>query len=329
MTKSTTLKLYDESEEHKLTISSTVAGQKLKHDTNVRLSAPDSFSFTNTDTQSDNDFISFVTSRRVEDSNFELSATSLDGRIADTETLIADEGIAYLAHKAAIETALTNEEARSIAATDALSASLAQTTADRIASATAIDGKIDTAIADRQTGVTEYNTQVQTGIQETETQKTTGDNAVTSRIDTLMSVGEIDKTKLMEAVNEYQSADTAQIALISGIQTDFDALKVRIDDVLAQEAAGGASSVFDVKVTGTHYAGSSLLKIRLLEPDAQVMYDTLQQGDQLKITFDSGGEEIVTFDNFSNYMATSYYYMNLQAPVTLHYFQPDVTIELL
>jgi hypothetical protein len=171
---------------------------------------------------------------------------------------------------------------------------------------------------------------VQTGIQEIGAQKDSGDAAITQRLDTLMSVGEVDATKLMDVVTSYQAADTTQLADIAQIQSDYDALKVRIDNVIQlEEAGGGSQSTFDVKVAGTHYAGSTLLKIRLLEPDAQVMYDTLQQGDQLKITFDSGGEETVTFDSFSNYLADNYYYLNVQSPVTLHYFQPDVIIELL
>ena len=329
MVKSTSLKLYDEANLHKFTISSTVQNQKISHPENVKFTNTLSVSHTDA-SETSNDFGDIVQTVRGEDTNHTFVSGLLDGRIANTETLVADEGIAYLAHKASIENALSTEEARSIAATDALGLSANQTTIDRINQTSTIDGKILSAIADRQAGVTAYNTYVQDGVQEIQTEKASGDLAITQRIDNLMSIGQVSATKLMDIVSEFQQADTAQLAEIAQIQADYDVLKQRIDDVIVQETGSSSSqTTFDVKVSGTHYAGSTLLKIRLLEPDAQLMYDTLQQGDQLKITFDSGGEETVVFDSFSNYLPDNYYYLNVQSPVTLHYFQPDVIIEVL
>ena len=328
--KSTHLKLYDETEQHKFSVSCTNGTQKMEHATELRFDSALSFSHNDT-SSTENSFTDLVLKVRNEDTTHEFSSGLLDGRITNTEGLIATEGINYLAHKAAIESSLSTEETRAITATDAIASDINDAVIARINNKSTLDSKILNMVSDRQTAITGYNTHVQDGIQEAQTQRTSGDAAVTQRIDTLMSIGEVDQTKLMEVVTEYQAADTAQIALIAGIQSDFDALKVRIDDVLVQESGSsgsGSQTTFDVKVAGTHYAGSTLLKIRLLEPDAQVMYDTLQQGDQLKITFDSGGDEIVTFDSFSNYLADNYYYLNVQSPVTLHYFQPDVIIEI-
>ncbi len=321
--KSTHLKLYDENEEHKFSVSCTNDSQKMEHATELRFDS--SLSFSHTDTSStENSFLDLVLKVRNEDSNHEFTSGVLDAGIASTEGLIATEGIDYLAHKAAIESSLSTEESRSIAATNDLATDINNAVIARINNKSSLDSKILNMVADRQTAITGYNTHVQDGVQEVQTQKTSGDAAVTQRIDTLMSIGEVDATKLMDVVTEYQAADTAQIALIAGIQSDFDALKIRIDDVLVQEtgSAGGSSgggSTFQVEHLANHYNGSTLFKISLATNDGQAFFSTAVAGDTIRITSGGGTEDLVMAD-YSNHFPNQSVYVNFTSAVGFHYF---------
>ena len=318
MSKSTVLKLYDENEEHKFSITCDATTQKITHPTNVKFNSSLAFSHTPT-VNYDNGFTDMVNLVRNEDSSHAVQSASLDGRIQATEDAIATEGIAYLAHKAAIESALSTEEARSIAATDVLGVNLNNDVVARINGGHSLDGDILSAIGDREQAVIDYNTHVQSGIQETNTLKTDGDAAVTTRIDTLMSVGEVDATTLLGVVDTYQAADTAQLADIATLQSDFDALKVRIDDVLAQEAGGSAAESYDVTSYTLHYAGSTFFKLKLTG-DGQALYDAAVAGDQYVLTYPDGSTQTMTIDSVSNYISGSSYYLHFTAPTQYHVF---------
>lgn len=321
--KSTHLKLYDENEEHKFSISCTNDTQKMEHATEVRFDSTLSFSHTDTGSTS-NDFVDLVLKVRGEDATHEFSSGVLDSAITTTEGLIATEGINYLAHKASIESSLSVEESRSIAATDDLSSDLNDATIARINHAASLTSAKLNMVSDRQTAITGYNTHVQDGVQEVQTQKTSGDNAITQRIDTLMSIGEVDETKLMDVVTEYQSADTAQIALIAGIQSDFDALKIRIDDVLVQEtgstgSSGGGGSTFQIGHLANHYNGSTLFKISLSTHDGAAFYAAASAGTTIRVTSGGGTEDLV-MDEYSNHFPNQSVYVNFTSPVGFHYF---------
>tara|TARA_R100000541_G_scaffold58865_1_gene70897 strand:- start:1822 stop:2820 length:999 start_codon:yes stop_codon:yes gene_type:complete len=325
--KSTHLKLYDENEEHKFSVSCTNDSQKLEHATQVKFDSTLSLSHSDNGPTS-NDFIDFVLKVRGEDATHQFSSNLLDGEITSTEGLIATEGINYLAHKASIESSLSTEEARSIASTNDLGSDINDAAIARINNAATLTSSKLNMISDRQTAITGYNTHVQDGVQEVQTQKTSGDAAVTQRIDTLMSIGEVDETKLMDVVTEYQAADTAQISLIAGIQSDFDALKIRIDDVLAQESGSSGSSAaadYYVKITGLWYGGySSRVKIVLNLEDGTPFYENIQVGDVYEIQA-TGHTETVTVTSTDGYVAGVQFALNFDSALTNTYNTEYVT----
>lgn len=319
MSKSSVLKLYDEAEVEKLKISNTTSSQKINHPVNLDFKAPNSFS-------QEDGVLDFVNSVRGEDGTHTFSTGLLDGSLTDTEGLIADEGIAYLAHKAAIESALSTEEARSIAATDALALNLNNATIARINQAADLTSDKLNMISGRQQAVIGYNTHVQTGIDEINTQKNTGDSAVTARLDTLMSVGEVDATKLMDVVTAYQAADTTQLSDIATLQSDFTALKTRIDDTIALEAAASSgSSEYYVKITGLWYGGySTRVKIVLNLEDGTPFYDDIQAGDVYEIQA-TGHTETVTVTSTDEYVAGVQFALNFDGALTNTYNTEYVT----
>jgi len=319
MSKSSVLKLYDEAEVEKLKFSNTVGSQKVHHPVNIDFNSTLSMS-------QENGVVGLVNSVRGEDGTHTFSTGLLDGSLTDTEQLIADEGIAYLAHKSAIENALSTEQARSIAATDVLGVNSNNATIARINHAANVTGDKLSMIADRQQAVTDYNTHVQTGIQEINTEKDSGDAAVSTRLDTLMSVGDVDATKLMDVVSVYQAADTTQLGDIAGIQADFDALKIRIDDTIALEEAagggggGGGGSSYQIQHLANHYNGSSLFKISLSSFDGAAFFAAASAGDTVRATSGGGTEDLV-MGAYSNHFVDQSVYVNFTTPVGFHYFQ--------
>jgi len=319
MSKSTSLKLYDELEAHKFTVSCDATNQKIAHADNVKFKSPLAITH-NSLNDSSKSFTDMVNHLRGQDSAHSLQSGMLDGRIVTTEGAIATEGIAYLAHKAAIETSLSSEETRSTAATDLLASNLNDNQISRINGGAALTSAKLNLIADRQQSITDYNTHVQTGVTEVETQKTSGDAAITTRIDTLMSIGEVDQDTLIGVVETYQAADTTQLADIATLQSDFDSLKVQIDNVLVTEEAGGSSTAsYDVLSYTMQYAGSSFLKLKLLE-DGQALYDAAVSGDQYELTYPDGSSDTLTIDSVSNYISGSSFYLNFVETTTNHVF---------
>ena len=319
MSKSTSLKLYDETEAHKFTVSCDATNQKISHADNVKFKSPLAITH-NAIGDASKSFTDMVNHLRGQDFAHSFVSDPLDGRIVTTENAIATEGIAYLAHKAAIESALSSEESRSTAATDALASTLNDAVIARINGGSALTSAKLNMISDRQQAITDYNTHVQTGIQETETLKESGDAAITTRIDTLMSIGEVDQTTLLGVVDTYQAADTAQLADIATLQSDFDALKVRIDDVLvAEEAGGSAAASYDVTSYTLQYGGSTFLKLKLTG-DGQALYDAAVAGDQYELTYPDGSTQTMTVDGVSNYISGSSFYLNFTNTTQYHIF---------
>ena len=329
MSKSTSLKLYDQDQEHKFTISCDAASQKVAHADNVKFKSPLAITHNAVD-DSSKSFTDMVNLVRGQDSTHSFASGLLDGRIVNTESAVATEGIAYLAHKAAIESALSSEETRSTNATDALAASLNTAVIARINGGADLTSAKLSMIGDREQAVIGYNTHVQTGITETQTLKTTGDEAITSRIDTLMSVGEVDQDTLIGVVDTYQAADTAQLADIATLQADFDALKVRIDDVLVNEAGSSsgaaAGSEYYVKITGMWYSGySTRVKIVLDLQDGNDFYSSLQAGDVYEIQA-SGHNETVTVSGTSEYVAGVQFSLDFESAIAHTYSSEYVTM---
>lgn len=237
MSKSSFLKLYDDYEIQQLTIESKKENVKMTSQ-NIKLESAMSMSHVhkNVAGQPNYDFTDFTTLVRGEDAFHKSVSDSLDINIASVEQRIATEGINYLAHKAAIEGALSTETARSIAAALVLTDNKNNTSSARIAHKNTLGFYIGDAEDDRATDVTTYETASQTLLQTMLSNASAADALIDTRINSLMSIGDVDAVKLMDVVNDYQTADTAQISEISQLQSEYDALKIRIDNVISSSA---------------------------------------------------------------------------------------------
>jgi hypothetical protein len=237
MSKSSFLKLYDDYEIQQLTVDVKKENVKMTSQ-NIKLDSAVSMSHVHKNVvgQPNYNFTDFTTLVRGQDAFHKSVSDSLDINIASVEQRIATEGINYLAHKASIEGALSTETARSIAAAIVLTDNKNNTSTARVAQKNMLGFYIGDEEDDRAADIVTYETTSQTLLQTMLSNASAADALIDTRINSLMSIGEVDAVKLMDVVNDYQSADTVQISEISQLQSEYDALKLRIDNVIAASA---------------------------------------------------------------------------------------------
>jgi hypothetical protein len=237
MSKSSFLKLYDDYEIQQLTVDVKKENVKMTSQ-NIKLDSALSMSHVHKNAvgQPNYNFTDFTTLVRGQDAFHKSVSDSLDINIASVEQRIATEGINYLAHKAAIEGSLATETARSIAAAIVLTDNKNNTSTARVAQKNMLGFYIGDEEDDMAADIVTYETTSQTLLQTMLSNASAADALIDTRINSLMSIGEVDAVKLMDVVNDYQSADTVQISEISQLQSEYDALKLRIDNVIAASA---------------------------------------------------------------------------------------------
>lgn len=327
MSKSNKIQLFDENDVAAFSLSS-VSGKTSVTADHIKVSGKFSHVHSGNAAHSFDDFNKVV---KDEDAVHESVTATLDAGIVATEGKISTEGINYLAHKATVATGIANETARATGVTDGLTANKDTAVSAREVQGTQLDSDIQSMIALRQTAVTDYASEGQQLVTNMSTEYQGYDSQIGTRIDTLMSLGEpdFDKDTLLSIVNEYQNADAAQVAELAQLQSEFDDLKLRIDETIVQEAGGsGGGATYDLKVSGTYYNNSVDYLFFLLDslyPDAQKFIDELVVGDQIKIATNSQ-EEILTFNGVSGIIANYRFKVHFTGYIDNSYFNSAVTI---
>ena len=330
MSKSTKIQLFDENDSPAFSFSSVNEKASVAADT-IKIDGKFNHVHTGNAAHSFDDFNKLVND---EDTTHASVTATLDAGIVSTEGKITTEGINYLAHKATVATAISNETARATGVTDGLTVDKDQMVSDREAQQTQLDSDIQSMIALRETAVTDYATEGQTLVTGMNTEYQAYDALIGTRIDTLMSLDDpdFDKDTLLAIVNEFQNADAAQVAELAQLQSDFDALKVRIDETILQETGGGGGgATYDMKVLGTYYNNSvTYLMLRYeagTSPDSLIMIDELVAGDQIKIEIPSSQqEEILTFNGITDVTDNYRYKVNFVEYISNSYFNSDIII---
>ena len=330
MSKSNKIVLFDENDVKAFDISS-VSGKTTLTADHIKVSGKFNHVHAGNAAHSFDDFNKLV---KDEDTVHTTVTATLDAGIVSTEGKISTEGINYLAHKATVSTAITNETTRATGVTDGLTVDKNTMVSDREAQQTQLDSDIQQMIALRETAITDYATEGQQLVTNMSTEYQAYDALIGTRIDTLMSLDnpDFDKDTLLAIVNEFQNADAAQIAELTQLQSDFDDLKLRIDETIVQEAAGGGGgATYDMKVLGTYYNNSVTYLMMNYEnavyPDSLAMLDDLVVGDQIKIEIPSSQqEEILTFNGITDITNNYRYKVNFVEYISNSYFNANIIV---
>ena len=202
-----------------------------------------------------------------EKSTKDAKNASQDTSISTLQTDLASETVNRQSAVTSVQNAVSAETSARTSADDAINASLTQEVADRTSADNALQTAISQEVTDRTNAVSSEASARQTAMQAETDARTSAVSAVNARVDAILDGTSVNTDQLIEIVNAYQNADTSIIDTITALQTNFDDLKVRFDELVSNEESSSSSASSDI-INGSTWTGSSPnYTITLSEPN--------------------------------------------------------------
>jgi hypothetical protein len=162
-----------------------------------------------------------------------------DVLIAKNNTDLASAVVARQAGVSAVDTRITNETTRATGAESDLQDAIDAESIARSTGDAAIQSNINTLVSDRQTAVSNLATARENAATSLRADFASADSAIGSRIDAILAGSDASLDTLKEIMDAFQTADASQISTLAGLRTSFDALKAKFDTAFPEATPDG------------------------------------------------------------------------------------------